>query len=359
MRIHRIVLAALLLAVVVPAVAEAQVFARGTRRGMLGFASEPIEGRDGRIERVIVDVVKDSPAERAGVVAGDTLIRFNGMRPSTRLPTVEAGDTVVLRLRRNGRERDVRVVAGERATSFELLPDSIRSAVAIMVDAVRADIDTIHFPRLRIEKFHGDSAIVYFGNDRVFVIPHDFERTLRLDSIRDLMLHGAHEMRDLFRDSTRFRIWTDTTGGMVRRGGRFHINGDSANFEIFTGRPGQRAFSYFRGDSTLFVRPGEMLRSGYTVGMRAIAGAELTDLNPVLGEYFGTLEGVLVLNAADGTPAARSGLRGGDVITSANGQSVSTITSLRRIVERAPPGSTIRLEVLRRGTRSIVELNRQ
>jgi membrane-associated protease RseP (regulator of RpoE activity) len=357
MRTHRIMLTALLLAGVVPVVAEAQVVTRVARRGMLGFASEVIQGSNGTA-RVVVDVVKDSPAERAGVVAGDTLVRFNGVQPSTRLPSFEPGDTVVLRLRRNGRERDVRLVAAERATSFEVLPDSIRGAIAIMVDAVRADMDTIRFPRMRIEKLHGDSVTVYFGNDRVMTIPHDLERSIHVDSVRGLMLRGGHEMRGLFGDSARFRFFTDSAGGMVRRGGRFHINGDSANFEVFTTRPGE-AFRYFPRDSVMFTRPGEMIRSGFTVGMRAIAGAELAELNPGLGEYFGTLDGVLVLNAAEGTPAARSGLSGGDVITRANGQTVTTIESLRRIVGRAAPGSTIRLEILRRGTRSTVELNRQ
>jgi membrane-associated protease RseP (regulator of RpoE activity) len=193
----------------------------------------------------------------------------------------------------------------------------------------------------------------------VLAIPHDLEHTLHLDSIRSLMLKGAHEMRDVFKDSTRFHFWTDTTDGVIRRGGKFRINGDSADFDIFMTRPRGRVFAYLPGDSSVFARPGELLRSGYTFGMRAIAGAELAELNPVLGEYFGALEGVLVLNAPDGTPAARSGLRAGDVITQANGQPVTTIASLRRIVERAQPGSTIRLEVLRRGARNTVELNRQ
>jgi membrane-associated protease RseP (regulator of RpoE activity) len=353
MRIHRILLAALTLALAVPTVAEAQVIGRITRRGMLGFASEQITGREGQVERVIVDVVRGLPAARAGVVAGDTLVRFDGVPPADPLPSFEAGDTVVLRLRRNGHERDVRVVAAERMTTLEVLPDSIRSAIAIMVDAVRADMDTIRFPRLRIEKMHGDSAIVYFGDDRVLTMPHDFEHTLRLDSIRKLMLHGAREMRDLFPDSV--RIWMDST---VRHGGRFRIGHDTADFEIFTPRGGHVVFP-FRYDSAFFLAPGEMVATGNRVGLRAIAGAELAELNAMLGEYFGTLEGLLVLNAADGTPAARSGLRGGDVITKADGQSVTTIASLRRIVRRAPPGSTIRLEVLRRGARSTVELNRQ
>src|SRR5215216_7402884 len=99
MSIRRMVLAALVLALALPLVAEAQVVARVTRRGMLGFMSEQIVGKDGQQERVVLDVVKDSPAERAGVVVGDTLVRFNDVQPSGRLPAFEPGDTVVLRLR--------------------------------------------------------------------------------------------------------------------------------------------------------------------------------------------------------------------------------------------------------------------
>jgi S1-C subfamily serine protease len=102
-----------------------------------------------------------------------------------------------------------------------------------------------------------------------------------------------------------------------------------------------------------------MMTRNFTVGMRAIAGAELFELNPELGEMFGTLEGVLVLNASDGTPAANAGLRGGDVIVSADGKPVTSITSLRRTIEAVRPGGVVKLEVLRRGTRTTVNLNRQ
>lgn len=380
MRMQRIVLATLALALVVPAALEAQVFYRSGQRGMLGFASEQSVARDGTVRRVIVDVVKDSPAEKAGVAVGDTLVRFNGLQPRSELLSAFApGDTIVLRLRRNGRERDVTVVAAERsgptfAYSFEVLPDSIQKSIVVMVDAMRAQMDTIRFPRMRIERRNGDSTIVYFGKDRILTMPPNVDMPIQLDSLRKFMLRHSPGEWQVFGDSGRFRIWSDslrpgqfrffgdsgrvriwssdsTFSGAIRR----FMPGDSTFEGMFTVRPGARGWY---ADS-LGARPFDMITRSFTVGMRAIAGAELFELNPELGETFGTLEGVLVLNASDGTPAARAGLRGGDVIVSADGKPVTSITSLRRIVEAVKPGGVVRLEVLRRGTRTTVNLNRQ
>jgi membrane-associated protease RseP (regulator of RpoE activity) len=333
------------------------------------------------VRRIIVDVVKDSPAEKAGLVAGDTLVRFNGLQPrSELLGAFEPGDTIVLRLRRNGREREVRVVAAERPNvmtgnfTFEVLPDSIRKSIAIMVDAVRADIDTVRFPRMRIERLRGDSTIVYFGNDRIMAMPRDLDIPIHLDSIRTFMLRHSPGDWKLFADSGHIRIWGDSIrggafsffGGDSSRvrvwssdstiGLRRIFPGDSNFVEMYTARPGGRVG--WIADS-MVVRPFEMMTRNFTVGMRAIAGAELFELNPELGETFGTLEGVLVLNASDGTPAANAGLRGGDVIVSADGKPITSITSLRRTIEAVRPGGVVKLEVLRRGTRTTVNLNRQ
>jgi membrane-associated protease RseP (regulator of RpoE activity) len=112
----------------------------------------------------------------------------------------------------------------------------------------------------------------------------------------------------------------------------------------------------FGPDST-FVRGFDMLTTTATLGMRAVAGAELAPLNPGLSEYFGTTEGVLVLNAREGTPAARSGLRAGDVIVRVGDTAVRSISELRRAVDRAPAGA-VTLGVLRRGQSVTVTLDR-
>ena len=366
MRLHRIVLATLALALVLPAVAEAQGYVyRVQRRGLLGFASEEVVGRDGQVRRVVVDVVKDSPAEKAGVMVGDTVIRFNGLAPRQELLSAfEPGDTVVLRLRRGGRERNLSVVAAERTETFErtygVLPDSIRKSIAIMVDRVRsAEMDTVMFPRLRIEKRSGDSTFVYLGPDRVFSIPQGFKGEIHVDSIRKLM-QWPRDMH-FFGDSARIRIWTDTVFGRAGgAGGVFRWQrGDSSGFHFFTPGAVDRVFKFGGDSTTTFFRPGDIVAGSFTMGMRAIAGAELYELNPSLGEALGTREGVLVLNAAEGTPAQRSGLRAGDVIVTAAGRPVTSIAALRNVVERARPGSTVRLEVLRHGNRTNIELQRQ
>jgi serine protease Do len=91
--------------------------------------------------------------------------------------------------------------------------------------------------------------------------------------------------------------------------------------------------------------------------MRAVAGAELAPLNPALAEYFGATDGVLVLNAADRTPAERAGLRGGDVIIRANDTPIRSVTELRRAIEAAR-GEDVTLRVLRHGRNVDVTLQR-
>lgn len=65
------------------------------------------------------------------------------------------------------------------------------------------------------------------------------------------------------------------------------------------------------------------------IGQSFVAGAQLAPLNPSLGEYFGTEEGVLVMEVVEGTPAQEWGLQAGDVIVRAGDQEVSSLEDLR------------------------------
>jgi serine protease Do len=62
-------------------------------------------------------------------------------------------------------------------------------------------------------------------------------------------------------------------------------------------------------------------------------GFRVSELSPQLAEYFGTKEGVLVTSVTDDSPAARAGLKAGDVITSLNGSSVNDPGDLRGRVQ--------------------------
>lgn len=64
-------------------------------------------------------------------------------------------------------------------------------------------------------------------------------------------------------------------------------------------------------------------------------------LSPQLAEYFGTKEGVLVSSVRDDSPAARAGLRAGDVITAIDGEKVDSPADLVRAAARAEGSLTI------------------
>lgn len=67
----------------------------------------------------------------------------------------------------------------------------------------------------------------------------------------------------------------------------------------------------------------------------SIAGAMMTTINEDLEELTGVDEGILVLRVAPGTPAATSGLRGGDVIIRVNDEDCEGVRDLQRAVQRA------------------------
>ncbi|HZF75182.1 MAG TPA: trypsin-like peptidase domain-containing protein [Acetobacteraceae bacterium] len=59
--------------------------------------------------------------------------------------------------------------------------------------------------------------------------------------------------------------------------------------------------------------------------------------------------GVLVQGVERGSPAARAGLRQGDVVLSINGERVETSRALVRNIAAMPPGQSVRLSILRDG----------
>lgn len=83
-----------------------------------------------------------------------------------------------------------------------------------------------------------------------------------------------------------------------------------------------------------------------------IGGLHLKELTPELGEYFGTSEGVLVLEApADSTLP----LRAGDVILAMDGREVQSASHAQRILASYDAGETVRFNIMRKQQRQTVE----
>jgi len=78
-----------------------------------------------------------------------------------------------------------------------------------------------------------------------------------------------------------------------------------------------------------------------------VAGARVETISEGLGKAVGVKEGVLVIRAAPGTPAYRSGLRDGDIIIEAAGKSVIVVRDLRRAMIEGEGDGGVKLVILR------------
>ena len=71
------------------------------------------------------------------------------------------------------------------------------------------------------------------------------------------------------------------------------------------------------------------------VGRNFVGGAQLSDLNPGLSEYFGTDRGVLVIDVLRDTPAFRAGLVPGDVVVGVWDTEVESLVAFRSALKEA------------------------
>lgn len=78
---------------------------------------------------------------------------------------------------------------------------------------------------------------------------------------------------------------------------------------------------------------------------------ELAPLNPDLGSYFGTTDGVLVVRAGE---RSTLGLKGGDVLLAIDGRAVTTPAAALRILRSYESGEAVRFELLRNRQRQVV-----
>jgi C-terminal processing protease CtpA/Prc len=76
-------------------------------------------------------------------------------------------------------------------------------------------------------------------------------------------------------------------------------------------------------------------------------GLSVETLTPQLEEYFGVKEGVLVRSVAEGSAAAKAGLKAGDIITAVNGSHVNDPSDLTRAINRLDDGDEFTLEIVR------------
>lgn len=87
--------------------------------------------------------------------------------------------------------------------------------------------------------------------------------------------------------------------------------------------------------------------------VRGWLGVGIQEVTAELAAQFGIKEtdGVLVNDVFENEPAARSGLKPGDIIAKVAGRPVETPSGLSRVVAGLTPGTTIEIEIIRSGER--------
>jgi len=90
---------------------------------------------------------------------------------------------------------------------------------------------------------------------------------------------------------------------------------------------------------------------GHGKVVRGYLGLYPQDVTPVLAKQFGLSKpgGALVSGLKPDAPAAKAGLKDGDVILSLNGQPVESANDLRLRVSQTAPGTTVKLQISRDG----------
>ncbi|MEN8374221.1 MAG: PDZ domain-containing protein [Gemmatimonadota bacterium] len=332
-------------------------------RGWFGF-SFSVERTDApgtRAESMVAveSVVQGSPAARGGLRGGDILLLLAG-RPVSRdwmdgvARGVRAGDTLHVRVRRDGGVRDLALVAARRPHAVYMvrdqgvlrpyLPDSLQLRVRMTFDSIRANLGEV---RLSVgDRAPGATAELIIrdavGEERRIRVPRaeaevvmrnlraalNRQRALAPTEVRiENLRQGAEELRWVLEDLERVRQESrpDTSRIWIRRG----------------------------SDSAFAFRAAPPARRGLSVMVNAglgVAGAEFVLLKPEMSPYFGVDTGLLVVRVGVGTPAHRAGLQAGDVVISAAGRRPGSVADLSAALAAAS-GDGLPVEVIRKQTR--------
>lgn len=261
--------------------------AEATARTILGVYMVDVPGEGGLR---VARVMDGWPAEEAGIRKDDIVVSIDGHRLVERLEDEEEG-----------------VAGGSRLTPVQRLRALLREApegeaVEVTVERDGESLTFAVVPRTYVD------AGPLFERLQAWMDSPDYEETMEL----------ARGLNERIREQTeRFRQRYDR----IRERPPFH--GPARGVEL-------------RWHGARWPGAG---------------GLDLVELNPGLGSYFGTEEGVLVADVEDDSPL---GLRPGDVVVAVGGRRVDDIADLHRILGSYEDDEEIRFRIRRDGAEKAV-----
>lgn len=252
-----------------------------SRRAVIGVTIDMRPSDSDTLGATLSGVTPGGPAARAGLLAGDIITKFNGTALADR---------------------------GRRTADSDVVPDQSGPALKMLELAARMS--------------PGDTVTVEWKRDR--------ERNRRTARV---VAEASAAM--VFSGGPDFRVYTDEGPGMFK----FRTQDGPGSILELQGR-----LEALRGATGLAL-PGMdgdrvFLRMGGPLG-----GVQFAPLNADLGRYFGTSEGILVLETPD--TSAHVDLKGGDVILAVDGRKPAGVEQLMRILASYEDEETVNFDVMR------------
>ena len=272
------------------------IFTQQQSRTRLGLYLDVEQSR--RFDRdgaLVTRVMRDSPAEEAGLEEGDVITVFEGQVLTVPLPDSDV-------------ERDLDLDQSLPAQRLLALAGDLEAGETVEIrylrdgasNTVSVEADEFEFPEVRT--FGERQGYVWgggpdgnrwrFGPDGDF----DLDMADRMDVVRD----------------------------------RLGVIGDQlADAQI--------------------MAPGVFT---YGFGVTSVEGVEFIDLNPELGEYFGSDSGVLVVEVDE---ESTLGLMAGDVVLAVGAREADTVGRVLRLIRSYDEDEPIQFRVIRRGSELTAE----
>ncbi len=120
------------------------------------------------------------------------------------------------------------------------------------------------------------------------------------------------------------------------------------NTAIITGSRGYEGVGFALPSTTAINVYDQIIKQGrVTRGSIGVSFQEELSTNVITLKSLGAPYGVVIEGVEPGSPAEKAGLKGGDVITSVNGQPVKTGNDLVNPIAQAPIGSKVKLTYIR------------
>ena len=109
-----------------------------------------------------------------------------------------------------------------------------------------------------------------------------------------------------------------------------------------------------QGDTFIWKNDGQ---NGFFFGSNRQIGVSVSSLSKQLGEYFGVADGkgLLVNNVLENSPAAKAGLKAGDIITEVDGKEIKSNVDLIRALSEKKEGD-VQLTIIRDRNRQTIQV---